>query len=515
MGKIVSVGECGFLTRDTSTIAFTDGNRTFSIQPTGTSFEFWVQSVRYVTTGDTVVISDTEGIHAIYYDGSVLTTTANPTVSQVVNCIKNTALVSLLYWNAADNEAIYVGEERHGLDMSGATHVLLHFRNGLAYLTGLALSTMVVDGDGDTNSHAQFGIELGRVSDEDIAISIAAVTSTTGLPIYYMLGASAAWKKETVAGYSVLKTGTGGEDRLAWNEYTGGAWQLTEVPNADFVLCHVFATTEKDNPMIAIVGQNVYPTKRSARTGAEVEVQSLILNDILFPEILPIATIIYQTKDTYANTMNAKVVSTDEGADYVDWRRESVSRTTLTTSDHNSLVNVTYATDGVEFGHINDNSVNRNLAANFRLLVKAAHGALGYVHSFGENFFEDNSADPGTGYTPTTTEASVDTVKMLLETGATGATDAKVYWSDVITPAASKTSAWLQMDCDLNGGTVVIALLEDDDMTANGGAGFFDTLVEDTDVVLSNTITSYRLKVTLTNASGISPELFNFIVATK
>ena len=152
-----------------------------------------------------------------------------------------------------------------------------------------------------------------------------------------MTGATPTWNKVLNAGYSVIKTGTGGEDRLAYNQYTGGSWQLTEVSNADFILCHIFATKEKDKPMIAIVGQNEYSNKNQARTGAESEIRELILNDILFPEIRPIATIIFQTRDSYNNTMKARVVSTADDDDYIDWRNEIISRVSIGTTDHNSL----------------------------------------------------------------------------------------------------------------------------------------------------------------------------------
>jgi len=92
--------------------------------------------------------------------------------------------------------------------------------------------------------------------------------------------------------------------------------------------------------MIALVGQAVYTTKRAARTGAEIEIRELILNDILFPEIRPIATVIFQTADGYANAMEARIVTTADGDDYIDWRSETISRVAISTTDHNSLTGI-------------------------------------------------------------------------------------------------------------------------------------------------------------------------------
>ena len=120
--------------------------------------------------------------------------------------------------------------------MSPNTHSYLHFVLGLRYLDGLGLNTMNVDGDGSSNAHAQFGVDSGNVADEDLHIAISSIASTTGLPIYYMHGSTPVWRKTTQAGFACRTYDGTSATRLAWNEYTGGAWQLTEQTNRDFVL---------------------------------------------------------------------------------------------------------------------------------------------------------------------------------------------------------------------------------------------------------------------------------------
>jgi len=343
----------GFTTKTTSTLVWTDStpDRTLSIQPTVTDFEYFIAGVKYLSTGATVQITDVEGIHAIYFDGETLTCTANPTPAQFQMLILTKALVCIMYWDTSEQTAIYVGEERHGKGMSPSMHNYLHQIYGLAYLGGLGLNTLSVDGSG-TTADGQFGIDEGDVTDEDIHISISTILSTTGLPIYHMLGALADWQKDVVAGFSMRTFNKTDTTRLCYNQYTGGAWQVTEVPSNDFVLGHVFATTEKDKPMIMIMGQAVYGNKRTARAGAKVEIHSLITNDVLFPEIRAIATVIYQTNTSYANDINAKIVSTDDGDDYIDWRSETISKLSISTDDHNALSNLQLAQAGVTYGHI-------------------------------------------------------------------------------------------------------------------------------------------------------------------
>ena len=326
----------GFENTTDSTITFTDGSMTFSIQPTSTSFNYWVEGDKYTSTGDTKVIDDTEGIHIIYYDGTTLTTAVNPTDGEISSIIRTKCIVSIIYWDTSAAEAIYVGEERHGKVMTPNTHAYLHFIEGLRYVYGLGLNTINADGAGAT-ADAQFGIDAGAVSDEDLYLTISAVVSTTGLPIYYMTGASADWNKHTESGFSARTFDGTNTTRLAYNQYTGGAWQLTEVSNNDFVLYHIFATTEKDYPMISVMGQNIYTNIVNARAGAQTEIESLILNNIVFPEIRPVGTVIFQTNLTYASAINARIRSTDEGDDYIDWRSETVSRAVVSTSDHGAL----------------------------------------------------------------------------------------------------------------------------------------------------------------------------------
>jgi len=325
----------GFPNRTDSTITWSDGtpDYTLSIAPVGASFSFYQDGLKYTKSStETHQISGAEGTHYIYYDAGSLTSTANPTFAQEFTIVTVKVLVAIVYWDATNSEGIYVGEERHGITMDGDTHANLHFSVGLRWYTGIALNTIDADQDGSSNAHAQFGVDTGSIADEDIGLTPDAVVSTTGLPVYWRSGADGDWRRDTNAGYSFLISGT----RPNWNELTGGAWQQTETGDKDFMLVHVFATTEKDNPMIAIMGQAVYEKKKQAREGATTEVGNLLLGNLPGPEITPIASVIFECKDGYTNAVNARIVTTDEGDDYVDWRESDITRTAAG-GDHGSL----------------------------------------------------------------------------------------------------------------------------------------------------------------------------------
>jgi len=162
--------------------------------------------------------------------------------------------------------------------------------------------------------------------------------------------------------------------------------------------------------------------------------------------------------------------------------------------------------------YIRNDPIKDELKSNFLLATKIAPNALGYTHSFGECFHEDNSTDPGGGYTPTTTTASIDVDNLNLVSGTTGAGATTYYWTAEIIPTAAYGNALLLMEYSLNGGTVVVELLEND----NIGAPVWKTLINNTNVVTTAARTSYRILITITNsAGGVTPEIKNFVIITK
>ena len=320
--------ESGFPNRTDTTISFVDGTRTFTITPVGASFDFWAGGSRFVkTAADSVVIPDTEGTHFIYYDG---TGTLMCSTSFSTLLMSDYTWIANIHWDATNNEAILFGEERHDRIMSSDTHIHLHLSYGTAFVSGLLLTNFDEDGSGADDTAAQLSCDNGIIRDEDIQHDIIDgspqdLSPILNAPIYYRLGAAGDWRRIAATAFPVTITGTG---RLAWNEFTGGAWQLTEVTNNSFANIHVIATADINEPIIVIMGQAEYGNVNAARAGAETEIQNLSLGSMseLSLEWKAIATVIYQTSNTYANTVQSRVRSADpaDSIIYVDWRRTSV-----------------------------------------------------------------------------------------------------------------------------------------------------------------------------------------------
>lgn len=310
----------GFPNTTDSIMTFSDVTRTLTIAPVSGSFSYYNRGVlKTKSVPITYQISNVEGIHFIYID-------ENDSFQELVNNENHELLYRNVYcaairWDGTNLKRVYFGEERHQY-MPWQDHVNHHEGHGTLYLNGLAIGNIISTGDGSLDSHATLSLTDGQIRDEDILHTIAngipqVLTPIAQIPVLYKEGAGN-WRKNTTTNFPV-KSFVGGSGRLAYNQDVAGVWQQTEVPNNDFVLCHLFATNDKDNPIIAIQGENYYTTTITARAGATIEIKNLFWSGMPEEEFVPIATIIYQTGNTYANTVKAKIVQTDTGGDYIDW----------------------------------------------------------------------------------------------------------------------------------------------------------------------------------------------------
>ena len=315
----------GFPNRTDSTVSFDDSTYTLTIAPTiiGGSYDVYIKGKKYTKTTESIQISTplVGGDYYFYFNSTGVLSVSNVFSPEIIS---QYAFISIVYWNPdvlpAPGVHTYFAEERHGLTMDGVTHSYLHTVFGARYLSGLALQGFTIatgPGAGNSNSHAQFTSDQGRIRDEDILLTIL---SQAQIPILYRQGQL--WRKKVADSFPVIYAGTAGYgvlgvNRLPYNQYTGGAWQLTEVQTNKFVLVHFFATNDKENGVVGIQGIAQYDSIEAARTAANNEITSL--SGLPFAEFVPIGTVLFETSTGYTNTPKARVVAVD-GADYVDFR---------------------------------------------------------------------------------------------------------------------------------------------------------------------------------------------------
>jgi hypothetical protein len=304
----------GFLDAATeTTLAIDDASRTLTLSPTGDLFTVYAEGIKLTLGVKTVTWANAVGLHYFYIDsaGDLQTT---QTFS--IDMIKRHAFVSVLYWDPSVSSHAYFGNERHGIYMGTSTHAYLHTTRGAQWERGLSLTGFSVDGTGNSNANAQFTSASGKIWDEDIPYDLAAQAQ---IPVLYRSGTT--WKKKAADPFPVIYSGTAGYSgtRIPYNLNSAGTWSLAEVDANKFVLVHVFATNDIDNPVVALQGTTQYASKTAARDGARTELETL--TDLPFLEFTPLGSVIFETQNSYTNTPKARIVSID-GANYADKRGE-------------------------------------------------------------------------------------------------------------------------------------------------------------------------------------------------
>lgn len=323
----------GWVDPTLSTVTVTAGTRTVALAPAGAApAYYWDRGIRRTLASTSVVWPDDEGLHFFYLDsdGALQVTQSESTWHGIIGGTAGGVPVWAVYWSTAGaGSVLRSNDERHSHLMLGSTHLHFHECFGTRRNYGGLLENFTI-GAGSADADAQFDCEDTTVRDEDLEFDIVdddlqALTPLTA-PVFYLDGseASPTWLKKTADAFPVVQagsvSGTTGT-RLQFNELSGGTWGLNEVSNAQFVLSHVFATTDSAEPIIVVLGQTDHTTLAAARAGAKVELRRLSgLLKLLSTEYTPLGSVIYQTNTGYTNTVKGRVVLTDEGLDYEDWR---------------------------------------------------------------------------------------------------------------------------------------------------------------------------------------------------
>lgn len=318
----------GFPNRTDSAITYDEGTRTITISPTGDSYEFWSDSTRYTKSAPlSLTWPDEDGLHHFYFDVNGDFVQVNEAGFDPVVIIGTAAYVANIYWNVTDQKVTLFGEERHGIDMDPTTHTYLHTTRGSVLVSGGAITTILTEGNGNTDDQAQIATSSLTFRDEDI-LFVATDDNPQSFdpilqaPVLYREGAGGYWAKSDANDFPLMyggRDGLGGT-RAYFNQLVGANWQLTQVGNNNFTLIHLFASNDPSNHYVIITGQAEYATVSDARAGAEVEILNLLTGDLPTAEYVALATIIVQTANSYGNTPGVRFRDTDTGDQYIDWR---------------------------------------------------------------------------------------------------------------------------------------------------------------------------------------------------
>jgi hypothetical protein len=300
-------------------VTWDNPSRTLTITPTTTSFQFYSNDILYTKSAlESISIPDVTGNYFIYFD---ITGTLSVSTSFTSNHIMVYSFIAMLYWNATQAAAVPdLMLEGHQSKMPSETHYYLHNTVGCAYdrAVGGLLPAVTADGDGSSIAHIEVSATPGAIWDEDLQWIIPVKLVADNIAVMWRTGAGI-WNSDATSPAMVRTTGTG---RAAYNQYTGGAWQLTEIADTEFLLMHLFAIPGLTTRWMIVMGQAQYADINSAIAGASTEI--LGITGIPLPEFKSIATFVIQTNDTYANSVKSRVRALATGVDFIDWRHAQI-----------------------------------------------------------------------------------------------------------------------------------------------------------------------------------------------
>ena len=402
---ITSSGNC--LYSVVPTCSFDNLTRTLTVALVGaTPFKVNIRGYEYTKyINETYVIPAATGLYLIYYNAlGVLASYVDPT-PDIINGVLNLYLfVAYVYWDNTNSKQIYfTGDNKLSTEyMSKSTRKHLHHINRIKLYPNTttqnaALTGLTLDDTGANDSHAKFDVRGSKIYDCDIITTREIMQ--VGLPIYYRSGANAWVRDEIGTGFSFKVAGSG---RMAYNQYTGGVWQQTEMTDTYFSAIHIFTSNDLTYSYFVIQGQNQYATKAAVTgtyaTSVFTEIYNIktSLESDKFPikDCLHLYTLIAETQTAYTNSVNTRLVTFIDSRQYIDWRLSNTHNTYdvpsfnfhsnmsgLTQDDHTqyaTLANRTGETLNIDDIVVTAPYSNDLNGGTIRTLVVSDTGALGY-----------------------------------------------------------------------------------------------------------------------------------------
>ena len=329
----------GFENNTDSTLSSDAGNPpTITLTPDSTT-HYWIGSYHYTITSGSppdIQIADTTGIHLIYLDSAGdLQELVNPSEANADEAILNKALVAWVYWETNTNTAIFLADERHGIEMSGQTHHWLHHNSGAIYHEGFVLSEYALNSAADAD--VAFELSDGAIFDEDLEISIvdgAAANqyeqqlsgADAEIPVMYRDDVDGAWIEQAASTLPYILQG--GDTYVSYNNDDGdGSWSLIELANQKFMIMWMVATNDWQYPIKMICGSETYNTLALAVAGTGTE----IINWGTLPSVEFV--VLYQVliQAAAGGTKALKIIQVN------DYRTTRVTGASYSPTDHGNL----------------------------------------------------------------------------------------------------------------------------------------------------------------------------------
>ena len=296
----------GHQNRLESQISFNNTTRTFTITPTSASYVIYTRGTRRVINDTrTVTIPNTTGLYYIYFDPEGILRYKTSFFDWPNDC-----MTAYVYWNADAGNAPFVADERHGITLDWQTHEYLHRTRGAAFANGFTASNYILLGDGSLDTHLQLNIANGTFFDEDLQVDIVHsetpapntweqhLQGPARIPMFYRT--DGAWRIDSPTDFPIKQ----GTTRPRYNSLSGSTWSVADIDNNKYGVTFILATNNINYPVIGIIGQASHGNESDA---VNTDFNELKLDGLPVVELRPLYKLIYDCKDNYGNSVNARL----------------------------------------------------------------------------------------------------------------------------------------------------------------------------------------------------------------
>lgn len=238
-----------------TTISFDEGTATFSISPTGESWQYYRNGVLCTVSGSKSAVVDAGNPQYIYIDsedGELVRSTTSWTLEDTK------VPVAIVSYRNAQNPKYMVSDERHTCSVSRRWHWEHHFADGTEIISAPSLDDYNVAPSTPTDADNQFSISGSSIADEDLKRTLAAVPAGGPYHIDYQASLGS-WRWSGVATVPFRYTASG------YINYDN-AGTMTEGAANNYYVTYLLATNREGEAAYSIVhGQAEYATLAAAR----------------------------------------------------------------------------------------------------------------------------------------------------------------------------------------------------------------------------------------------------------
>lgn len=294
----------GFPNITDSDYSFNAGTRTFTIAPTGTSYNVYYRGKRTsIDVSKSIVITNTPGGRYIKLNPTTLALEegaigAHPT-------ILDDLLVAYIYWNGSS--AIILGDERHSSSRDTNWHQAQHLNIGSVWRSGGDITYTL------NSNTVSLGLSNITLADEDLLHIVThsaspsahyeqVIASSAVIPAIYLSGTS--YTQSTPSSDPWLPATAG--SRAARNLITSGSGSLSEIGNGKFVSYWLLGTNDSQYPVKLLMGTVEHATEKDALA------ETFVNYGLPFPEIVPMYKIVLQSQNGYVNNAKVHIISVSE-----------------------------------------------------------------------------------------------------------------------------------------------------------------------------------------------------------